>query len=95
MADDTREIYGNSPLQPEWHWLVDGWNVRVSESADCIPAPEAAPGGLYYVFARPDAPIDLEARLREHYPNAEERPPIELPSAKFVARTFYVPPPRT
>ena len=93
VADDTREIYGNSPLQPEWHWLVDGWNVHVSESADCIPASEPAPGGLYYVFARPDAPFDLEARLREHYPNAEERPPIELPSAKFVARTFYVPPP--
>jgi hypothetical protein len=96
VANDDREIEGANPVQPEWQWLVDGWNVRVSEwGTDCIPAPEYVPGGLYYVFAQPAPAVDVEALLRFHYPRAKETAPIELPGRKFTARTFYVPPPTT
>ena len=94
VTNDDRSIYGPNPLQPEWRFLVEGWNVRVSGSgADCIPANEAGPGGRYYLFALPDPPIDLEALLRQHYPNAQELAPITVPLHQFTARTFYVPPP--
>jgi hypothetical protein len=94
VADDNRSIYGPNPLQPEWKFLVAGWNVRVSELGECIPAPGDWDGSeaRYYIFARPDSPIDLEALLRTHYPDAEELAPIEVPEHRFTARAFYVPP---
>ncbi len=93
VANDDHSIYGPNPLQPEWQFLVQGWNVRVSASgADCIPAQEETTGPRYYVFALPDSPIDLEALLRRHYPNAQELAPITVPLHQFTGRTYYVPP---
>jgi hypothetical protein len=85
-------MYGANPLQPEWKWLLHGWNVRVSETGtDCIPAPDAGNAPVHYIFALRESPTDLEALLREHYPNARERAPIEVPMHHFRARTFDVP----
>jgi hypothetical protein len=94
IANDVREIDGPNPVQPEWHWLVDGWNVRVSEwGTECIPATDHGEGGMYYVFAQPAPAVDLDALLRSHYPTAVEQAPITLPERAWSARTFYVPPP--
>jgi hypothetical protein len=93
IANDEREINDPNPLQPEWLWTVHGWNVRASEfGLDCIPAPPGTTGGLYYVFAQPFPTVDLEARLRTHYPNARQEETIAMPDRDFAARTFYVPP---
>ena len=64
----------------------------VGIGSDCIPAPDGGSEARYYIFALPDAPIDLEALLRAHYPDAEELAPIEVPEHRFTARAFYVPP---
>jgi len=92
VADDQRDIYGANPLQPEWHWLVDGWNLRVADSAaGCIPAPPDATGDLYYIDALPDRPSDFAAVLRAQYPTAREKVPIAVPHHDFLAPTYVVP----
>lgn len=93
IADDAREIEGANPLQPEWEWLVDGWNIQISETgADCIPAGGKDESGLYYVDARPAPDSEVESLLHAFYPQVQERAPIALPERHFIARTFYVPP---
>jgi hypothetical protein len=90
VANDDMSVFGGDVLQPEWRWMVQQWNVRVSHSGDCIPAPQGTGGPLYYIFATPNPPTDLEATLRAHYPQAQELERIEMPNFDFVARTFYV-----
>jgi hypothetical protein len=92
VADDERSIYGANPLQPEWKFLLDGYNVRTSPTgSDCIPAPEGGDQARYYIFALAQTPTDLEALLRQSYPDARELAPIVVPHLQFTARTFYVP----
>ena len=92
VADDERSIYGANPLQPEWKYLLDGFNVRTSASGDdCIPAPDGGDVARYYIFALAQPPTDLEALLRRSYPEARELAPIEVPHLQFTARTFFVP----
>ncbi len=91
VADDERSMYGANPLQPEWHWLVDGWNLHVADSAaDCVPAPAEATGDLHFIDALPDRPSEFEAVLRTHYPTAQELAPIEMLRHGFLAPTFVV-----
>lgn len=92
VADDERSIYGPNPMQPEWSWLVQDWNVLVSGSAaQCIRARRGEAGARYYILALADPPTDLPALLRAHYPDARELAPIKVPTHNFVARTFLVP----
>lgn len=92
--DDNPGITGQNPLRPEWQWLLKGWAVRVSPTVDgCLPTDTNAEPARYIVFALPHPPDDLPAVLRRGYPEVRELPPIEVPHHRFVARTFYAPPP--
>ena len=73
VANDDPSIYGPNPLQREWKWLVYGWNVRVA-GPEANASPRRTRQRARYIFALPNSPTELEARLRARYPMQRSSP---------------------
>ena len=94
LCKEEKEIsfWGANVLDPEWAWLVHGWNVRV------VHHPEealrtAAEGGLL-VVAFPEEQIDLVERVRASFPSAREEEPLSATRAPIWARIWTIAPPQ-
>jgi hypothetical protein len=56
-----------------------------------LPEPQRTTGPLYFILAyRPPNP-DMEARLRQRYPNAKSLPPVDVPRFNLSLPTFQIP----
>jgi hypothetical protein len=85
-GDSTKMVGTN------WGFLVEGWNVHETPAdGDDLPAPERTGGPLYFILAyRPPNP-EMEAKLRQRYPDAQALPPIEVARFKLSLPAFRIP----
>jgi hypothetical protein len=87
----TKPGWGDSTkmVGTDWGFLVEGWNVRETPGDDhTLPEAQRSTGPLYFILAHQPPDPEIEAKLRERYPDARELPPIELSRFKMSLPTF-------